>query len=233
MRAGPGCEGTHETLELGGGLLPVEFAVGAGEFAHVGDEGVVLLFARRIAGGDEVERGLERAGGQQSELVMQTAAGVVGGDGQRVLEEHVAGVEALIHEHDGDAGLAIAIANGGLDGRGAAMTWKERCVDVQAAERWHVEHRTRQNLAVGDDDGDVGTEGLQFIDGVADFQRLKNAQAGFFGTHFDLWRREHLLAAHGLVRLRDDADDFVLGCVEQPFQGGKADVSGADEEDAH
>ena len=59
MRAGPGCEGSHEVLEFSGGLGPVEPAVLSREFADVGDLRLVLFFAWWIASADEIERGLQ------------------------------------------------------------------------------------------------------------------------------------------------------------------------------
>ena len=45
------------------------------------------------------------------------------------------GVQAGVHFHDGDAGFGLAVGNGPLDRRGAAIFRQQRSVDVQAAVR--------------------------------------------------------------------------------------------------
>ena len=55
-------------------------------------------------------------------------------DGMAALEQHRAGVEALIELHDGHAGFGIAREDRALDRRGAAPARQQRAVDVHAAE---------------------------------------------------------------------------------------------------
>ena len=48
-------------------------------------------------------------------------------------QQHGAGIEARIHEHDADAGFGVAGHDGAGDRRGAAPARQQRGVDVQAA----------------------------------------------------------------------------------------------------
>jgi hypothetical protein len=225
-----GAEGAGDGLAV---ERPVDATVGAGEFADVSGAGVVLRGARGGAGGEEFEGGLQGAGGEGGEAVVQAAAGVERGDGGGDGEQDVAGIEPFIHVHDGDAGFGIAVTDGGLDGGGAAVPGKEGGVDVEAAEAGGIEHGAGEELAVGDDDGDIGLEGAEVVHGVADFHWLQDGDAGGQGHDFSGGRGEGEFASGGFVGLGDDGDDLMLGGVEQPAEGGQADVAGADEEDAH
>ena len=55
--------------------------------------------------------------------VVQALGGVLGGDGRGQLVEHVAGIQADVHLHDGDTGFGIAGENSSLDGGGTAPAW--------------------------------------------------------------------------------------------------------------
>ena len=106
--SGPGGHRADACGEGLGGLLPIEEAVGFFEFRRVGGEGVVLRDARGVSLFQKVE-GLDQTGrGEGGEAVVELAGGFVGADGKRLGEQDVAGVEALVHIHHGDAGFAIA-----------------------------------------------------------------------------------------------------------------------------
>ena len=66
-------------------------------------------------------------------------------------QEHRAGVEPRLHLHDADAGLGVARQDRAVDRRGPAPARQERGVDVEAAVARRVEHRLRQDQAIGDD----------------------------------------------------------------------------------
>ncbi len=69
--AGPGRDGADETVQLDRWPRPFDAAVLAGEFADVRGLRVVLFFARRMAGGQRVERFLESGGGSEGEFVVK------------------------------------------------------------------------------------------------------------------------------------------------------------------
>ena len=78
--------------------------------------------------------------------------------GRRPPKQHRPGIEPGLHLHDGDAGFGIAGQDRALDRRRAAPARQQRGVDVDAAEARHVEHRLRQDQAVGGDHHDVGAD---------------------------------------------------------------------------
>ena len=100
-------------------------------------------------------------------------------------EQHVAGVEAGVDPHGGDAGVRFAVRDGPLDGRRAAIFGQQRSVDIDDAVRRDVEDRLRDDLAVADDDHRFGRDGAQLFDdfGAADALGLMDweaeAQGGF------------------------------------------------------
>ena len=77
-------------------------------------------------------------------------------DLRRLLEQDGAGVEPLVHPHRRHPGPRVAGGDGGLDRRGAAPARQQRGVEVDAAVARQVEQRAREDLAEGDDHGDVG-----------------------------------------------------------------------------
>ena len=85
--------------------------------------------------------------------------GVVGRDGEFLLEEDVAGIEAGVDAHGGDAGDGFTVRDRPLDGCGAAIFREQRGVQVDVAERREIEHPLRNDAAVADDDDGVGLEG--------------------------------------------------------------------------
>ena len=64
---------------------------------------------------------------------MQGRGGVAIGNRERLFEQHVAGIQAHIHLHDGDAGLGIAGLDRPVDRRSPPPTREQGAVDIQAA----------------------------------------------------------------------------------------------------
>jgi hypothetical protein len=93
---------------------------------------------------------------QGGKAVVQAAGGVLRFDVDDGRQQHRPGVEAGLHAHDGDAGLRVAGLDGAVDGRRAAPARQQRGVDVDAAAARQVEHRLRQDQAVGGDHHDFG-----------------------------------------------------------------------------
>ena len=95
---------------------------------------------------------------ERGELVMERRA-VVSGVMAILPTLHIGpGVEPFLHAHDGDARLRVARHDGALDGCRAPPARQERGVDVEAAEPRRIEHRLRQEQAIGDHDGRIGLE---------------------------------------------------------------------------
>lgn len=163
---------------------------------------------------------LEGGGGEEGEAVVEGGAGFGIGKGSAGDVEDVSGVEAFVHVHDGDAGFGVALADGSLDGGGAAVAGEDGGMDVETAQAGGVENSAGEDLTVGDDDGDIGLEGAEVVDCVADFEGLQDGDAVFEGEGFGGGRGENHFAADGFVGLGDDCNDSVLGGVEEPRERG-------------
>ncbi len=156
---------------------------------------------------------------------MQQAGGVVEGDGLALGQQHVAGVQARVHLHDGDARLGIAGLDRAMDGRGAAPARQQRAVDVQAAQARQVQHPLRQDQSIGRDHQHVragavqrGAAGLGFLGELAvqaQAARLRHREAQFQRKLLDR-RRAQLHAAPGrAVGLGEHERDSVAGGVDR------------------
>src|SRR5581483_2937830 len=136
--------------------------------------------------------------------------------------------------HDGDAGDLVAGQDGGGDGRGAAVAWQQRGVDVQGAAPGHLKDSFAQYLPIGRDDDNVRLEPAQALDrrGRADVAGLEDGEAVLEREDLCRRRRGSAAAARGPVRLGHDGDDFVPG-AEEGADGGDGEFGGAHEDDAH
>ncbi len=80
---------------------------------------------------------------------MQRAAGGKRPDRHRLAQQHRPGVEAGIHLHDGDPALRVAGQHRRLDRCRPAPARQQAGVDIQAAAPRRLQHRRRQDQAVG------------------------------------------------------------------------------------
>lgn len=71
------------------------------------------------------------------------------------LEQHVARIEAGVHEHRRNARLLLAVDDAPLHRRRTAVARQERAVHIDAAVRRDIEDALRENLAEGHDDHEV------------------------------------------------------------------------------
>ncbi len=90
-----------------------------------------------------------------------------------------------------------------------------------------------EDLAVGDDDHEVGLEGSDEVVGETEFRGLMDGDPVGEGEGFGGWGREDLFAADWFVGLADDGDDLAGFEGEERGERGDADVAGACEDDAH
>src|SRR4029079_10942156 len=70
--------------------------------------------------------------------------------------EHVPGVHALVHLHEGHARLGLATDDRPRDRSGAAILREERRVDVEAAQSWRLKDLVREDAPVGNDERHIG-----------------------------------------------------------------------------
>ena len=92
-----------------------------------------------------------------------------------------------IHFHDGDAGFGVAVGNGPLNRRRAAIFRQQRRMDVQTAMPRQIQNCRRQNLSVSHHNDEVGFQFPQFGDEffVAGAFGLQHGQAQPQRERFD------------------------------------------------
>src|ERR1700736_3279335 len=87
--------------------------------------------------------------------VLDFAVGLIPSDWRALDRDQIAGVHALIHLHQGYAGLGLSGQNAPLTGCGPTVLGKDRAVEVDAAPASGFEHSRRQNLPIGGDQQSV------------------------------------------------------------------------------
>src|SRR5580692_4056948 len=86
-------------------------------------------------------------------------------------------------------------------------------MNVNTAETRDFQHGLRQNLAIGDDNDEVGLGGPQGIDGggLANFQRLLDGKTKTLRRDFHRRRAGLEVATFRAVRLGYNRDNFMAG----------------------
>ncbi len=104
-------------------------------------------------------------------------------------------------------------------------------MDVDRSARGHVEHGPGQDLAEGDDDGDVRAEFAEPFGppGVPQPWRLEHGQPGLERALLHRWRRQPLAAMRGPIGLGDDADHTMV--AQERVERGERELRRAVEED--
>ena len=138
--------------------------------------------------------------------------------------------------HQGDTGFTVSVANGSLNRRSSAVAGEKRGMQIDARFLWRFNHSARKNLSVSYHDGNVAVETAEFFDRAFVFAKgigLKNGNPGFLGHHFNSGRCQNLLPTNLFIGLRVDADQLMVGQVQHPAKGRKADFSGTHENESH
>ncbi len=176
----------------------------------------------------------QRRGGGGGKPVVEHAAGLVAMDGEAMDEQDVAGIQALVHVHHGNAGFLIAGEDRRLDGGRAAMPGEDRGMQIEAGDARGIEDAFRQDLPVRHYHDEISANGAHLLDGVRrpQFHRLKHGDAAVERDPLDGRGQQFHAAPGGLVRLGDDGGDF-MPAAEKPFECRETDVAGADVKDAH
>ena len=97
---------------------------------------------------------------QNSQFVMQAGCCVISRNGQFFHHQHVAGIQALVHLHDGDAGVGITSLNGTMNWCCATPSWQHGGMDVQTSEFRQLQQPGRQNQPVGCDHNHIRLRGF-------------------------------------------------------------------------
>ncbi len=159
----------------------------------------------------------DQPGGERGKHVVQRAAGGLRPDGHRLRRKDRAGIEALVHSHDGDARLRIARHDRTLDRRGTPPARQQRSMGIDAAEPRRGKHGRRQDQAVGDRDREVRTQRrerrLRLL--ALQARRSPDRKPRSLGAHRHR-RRPHLAAAlRRARRLGVDSGDGMAARAER------------------
>ena len=215
---GLGVAGPHHPSQFGGGTAPVQLEllcfelVGVGGFAlldhsfHLGDLRQVLD---------------QQLGAEFGQAGAQFAGRLLLADGDRLPHVHGTGVEPLLQQHEAHAGLVVAGEHGPLHRRRAAPAGQQGEVGVDEPLRHDVQHRLRDQLPEGDDDGDLRPAGGDVAQGLLALLGGDDGQAQFERTAFDWTRVGARPPAAAPVGLGDDQDDLVPGGVRVRTGRGK------------
>ena len=131
---------------------------------------------------------------------------ILGKDGKFLHGDNITGVKSLGHIHNGHAGFLLTVHDSALHRCGTAVLGKERHVKVHTAELGVFNNVQRKNLAVCNDENNLGlvlvkkickslvTESLRSVDGNIIFK----------GNGLHSGRSHNVSTATGLVLAGDD-----------------------------
>src|SRR6266545_3022002 len=232
--AGPGNKRANTVPHTSHRLGPIQTPVFFRDLASVTGARTGLLAGNNLTGDIVRDRLDQQLRAQGREPVVQRLRVLIGSDARGLLTEDVAGVEALVHFHDGDAGFALVVQEGPLNRRRAAIFGQEGGMDVQAAEARQREDLCRQNLAISGHRNQVGLKPRQWIEKglVAGAFRLQDVKLFLRRQTFHRRRLPMQMASLGPVRLRDDTDDDAVRQLRQGRQTGAGQFGGAKENDS-
>jgi hypothetical protein len=162
---GPGCrlKCPDAPLQPGCRRQPIQRGLGLVNFGGVAHAFCGLGRARQSAAPQALQGLNHQRSTQLGQLVVQAARVVLGADGQSLHQQHVAGVQARIHLHDGHAGVRVARLDGAVYGRRPPPARQQRGVDVDAAQAGQGQRPGRQDQAVGGHHHGVGLHGPQGV----------------------------------------------------------------------
>ena len=126
---------------------------------------------------DDSVYGLDNQCGTDSHQSVVHRARVVGlGDGHAALQDDAPRVDLMAEEEGGDACFLVAMDDGPVDRRRAAVLRQQGGVQIERAQAWHFPNNARQH-AEGNDDLQIGVELAQFVDegGVRETFGLQHA----------------------------------------------------------
>ena len=169
-----------------------------------------------------------------SDPVEQLAAGLLGVDGDLLAGQHVAGVEALVHLHDGDARLGVAVQHRPLHGGAAPVFRQQGDVEVDAAVFRRFQHRSGQDAAVGHHHDELRSQraDVLVLAAVPQGAGLEHRRAVGKGHFLDRGCGKHLLAANRLVPPGVHRADVMPGGI-QGFEALCGNIRRAHEQNAH
>ena len=231
---GPGVHAPHPVVDVCGRLR--QFELGHGLVQHGGQGGVfvVLLLGLERPCRNGRDGLTEDAGPHSRHTVKQLAAGLLGVNGHLLTDQHIAGVEALIHLHDGDTRLSVPIEDCPLHRGAATVLGQQGDMQVDAAVFRDVQHAGGQDAAIGHHHDELRGQRLNVgvLASVPQGAGREDGRAMLQSNLFDRRSREHLLATHRLIPACVDGAD-IMPCSVQSLEALGSNVRRTHEQNAH
>ena len=212
-------------------------SVGQVELCHLlvqhGGKGCVFVLLRhsgQSACGDLGNGFTQGFGTHSGNTVKQFAAGLLRVDGNLFAVQYIAGIQTLVHLHDGNAGLGVTVQHRPLHRSAAAILRQQRNVQVDAAVAGQFQHGLRQDAAIGHHhDQFRGKNADVFIlAAVPQGAGLEHGCSVLQSHLLDRRCGEHLLAANRLIPPGVHGTDIVPGGI-QGFQALGSNIRRAHE----
>ena len=208
IATGHGIEGAYGPFDLFGTLAEIETRLGFCDLCGIGDTVAGLWH-----GCQSINRGeyVDNHSSTKKRQFFSQLPGIFMVDFNFFHGEHGAGIKAAVHLHDGDARARITGQHGALHRRGAAPAGKKRGMDVDTAMARRIEHRLRQDKAIGGDHRHVDAKRSE----ISLFGTALQAQWCFHRQAQRIGTPMHRAAAGGLAatgrawRLAVDGDDIM------------------------
>ena len=173
-------------------------------------------------------------GTHSSNAVEQFAAGLLGVDGDLFAVQNIAGIQPLVHLHDGNTSLSVTVQHRPLHRGAAAILRQQRNVQVDAAVAGHFQHGLRQDAAISHHHDQFRGKGADsvILAAVPQGAGLEHRRAVRQRNLLDRRCGEHLLAADGLIPPGVHGTDIMPGSI-QGFQALGGNIRRAHEQNAH
>ncbi len=122
-------------MHLHRGTRPVDTGFALRQLCGVSDPLRRLRFKRELTALDALQEAAHERRPHKGKVVVDLASGSILTNKELFMKTEGAGVEAFLHAHDCDAGLAISGHDGSLDGGSATPSRQKRRVEIETAKR--------------------------------------------------------------------------------------------------
>src|SRR5581483_5944224 len=233
-RAGPRQKTAAAIEDRARRLRPVDVAILFVEDGRQRCLGVVLRLWLNRSRFDACERRQQQLRAASRQSLTQFDRVFLGADGSLLLQQHVTGIETGVDAHGGDAGDALAVRDGPLNGRGAAILRQQRRVHIDDAVLRQIDDRLRNDLPVAHYHHRVGVQlrQLLYYFGAPNSFRLVGLQAEPQRRFFHGGCGHFTAPALRPVRLRVDGEHF-MSAGHQALERGHREGRRAHEDQTH
>ena len=202
-------------MDMGGRVCQVELCH---LLVQHGGKGGVFVVLRHSRQGACCDLGYSLAQGfstHSGNAVKQFAASLLGVNGDFFTVQYIAGIQTLVHLHDGNAGLGVTVQHRPLHRGAAAILRQQRNVQVDAAIVGQFQHGLRQDAAIGHHHDQLRGEGADvfILTAVPQGAGLEHRCSVRQSHLLDRRCGEHLLAADRLISPGIHGTDIVPGGI--------------------